>query len=224
MSRDESGFTLVETLVAIVLISILSVGFYQVMFSSVRGATNTQQVAQIAQEARPGLNRIIRDARAASDVITATPTSFRIWTDYDLDHLVDDYEYMQYAYSAGQITITPLAVPAGGAPTAFTGTELTLTGESAATLVNGVGQIGTTQVFTYTSNFLSFDTNGDGEVNATEIENGVPDTLAPQDGQLTGVELKYVSDINIAFTVTVSTRTSNFYGQADLRNRRYSNL
>jgi prepilin-type N-terminal cleavage/methylation domain-containing protein len=222
MTHDEGGFTLVETLVAIVLIAILSIGFYQVMFSTVRGASNTQQVAQIAQEARGGLNRMIRDTRAASDLITASATSYRIWTDYDLDRIVDDYEYMQYAYASGQFTITPLTVPAGGSPSSFTGAEATLTGQTAAVLVDHVGQIGTSPVFNYSSNFLTFDANSDGQVTSAELDTA--SGLGNNNGLVDGLELKYVSDIAYSFTVTVSTRSTNFYGQADLRNRRYSNL
>lgn len=222
MTRDESGFTLIETLVAIALLAILSVGFYQVMFSAVRGSDNTQQVAQISQEARTGMNRIIRDTRAANDIITASSTSYRIWTDYDLDDLVDTYEYIQYAYASGQLTITPLTVPSGGNPSLFTGTETTLTGESSAVLVNNAGQIGTAPVFSYASNFLSFDTNGNGEVTSAELD--ATTGVGNNNGAVDGLELKYVSDVNYAFSVTVSGRTSNFYGQADIRNRRYSNL
>jgi prepilin-type N-terminal cleavage/methylation domain-containing protein len=222
MTHDESGFTLVELMVAIILFAVMSIGIYQVLFSTVRGANTTQQVAEISQDARLGLNRIVRDTREAQQIVTASSTSYRIWSDFDVDGVVDAYEYLQYAVSGGTITLTPLTPPTGGSAAAFTGTEATLTGETAATVVANVSQIGTTPIFGYSSNFLSFDTNGNGEVSSTELDTatGVGNNNSLVDGN----ELSYISDVNIALKVTTSGRSSNFYAQAQLRNRRYSNL
>jgi len=95
-AREEAGFTMIEVLVAITLFSILSVGFYQVMLSGVRGTDTTQDVVTISSEARLGLNRMVRETREA-DVIScaggggpcATPTSYTVNIDFNGDGVYD---------------------------------------------------------------------------------------------------------------------------------------
>jgi prepilin-type N-terminal cleavage/methylation domain-containing protein len=228
MSRhDEEGFSLVEVLIAIFLFSVLSVGFYQVMFSAVRGSTDTADIAEVAEEARLGFNRMIRDTREATKLVSATGTSYRIWTDFDRDGLVDqsDYEYMQYTYDSTnrRLTLTALTAPAGGNPDLITGSESAVAGTSAETLSGHIGLVGTRPVFSYVSNFLQYDTTPvDGEVSSTELDAAAG--LGNNNGVVDGTELKYVSDVNYAFQVSVGGDARTFYGQAQIRNRRYSNL
>ena len=222
---NDDGFTLVELLVSMMLLSIISVGLYQVMFSSVRGSDDTQEIAQISQEARLGFNRMIRDTREAARIVTATSTSYRIWTDFNANNVVDanDYEYVQYSVAGGEIQLTPLSAPAQNlAPRPqFSGNEAVLAGEQAETLIAGVGAVNGQDIFTYSSNFLQFDTSpANGETTAAEIEAAVGDGTAG----LTGTELEYVSDVNYAFTVSVDERTTEFFGQASIRSRRFSDL
>lgn len=224
--HDEQGFTLVEALVAIFLLSVLSVGFYQVMFSAVRGSTDARDIAEVAEEARLGFNRMIRDTRETTDLISATDTSYRIWTDFDRDGLVDqaDYEYMEYAYDSAvrRITLTALTGPAAGDPDLITGTEPAITGTSAETLANSITLVGTRPVFGYVSNHLQYDTiTVDGEVSVAELEAG---TVGANDNVLAGIELDYISDVNYSFQVSIGGDSRTFYGQAQIRNRRYSEL
>lgn len=225
--HDESGFSLIEALVAIFLLSILSVGFYQVMFSAVRGSTDAADIAEVAEEARLGFNRMIRDTREATEVISASGTSYRIWTDFDRDGVVDqaDFEHMQYAYDAttNEITITVLSAPAAGDPDLITGSEPAITGTTAETLAGHVRLVGTRPLFSYSSNFLQFDTNpADGEVSGSELDDAAG--VGNNNDALDGLELEYVSDVNYAFAVSVGGDSRTFYGQAQIRNRRYSNL
>jgi prepilin-type N-terminal cleavage/methylation domain-containing protein len=226
-AHDEGGFSLVEVVVAIFLLSILSVGFYQVMFSAVRGSTDAADIAEVAEEARLGFNRMIRDTRETTKLVSASDTAYRIWTDFDGDNLVDqgDYEYLQYAYdSAGKaITITALTAPAAGNPNLISGSESAIAGTSAETLAGHVELIGTRPVFSYVSNFLQYDTGPvDGEATAAELDD-VAGT-GNNNNLLDGVELDYISDVNYAFRVSVGGDARNFFGQAQIRNRRYSNL
>jgi prepilin-type N-terminal cleavage/methylation domain-containing protein len=226
--RDESGFTLVELMVAIMLFSILSIGFYQVMISSVGGSENTQEIAQISQEARLGLNRMIRDTREVTEIITATPTSYRIWVDFDADDVVDAdaYEHLEYSFVTADNTImmTPLEAPTSNLPDpgpVFTGAEGVLAGEEAEVLVAGVAPAPGRDVFSYASNFLQYDTNGDGEASSAELDTAI----APGDAAgLNDDELAYISEVNYALTVSVDGRNTDFYGQASIRSRRYSDL
>ena len=225
--HEEEGFTLVEAMVAIFLFSVLSVGFYQVMFAAVRGSTDTADIAEVAEEARLGFNRMIRDTRETTDLISASGTSYRIWTDFDRDGRVDetDFEYMEYAYdsAARRLTLTALTGPAAGDPALITGAEAPLTGTAAETLAGNIRLIGTRPVFSYASNFLQYDTAPvDGEVSADELDDA--SGIGNNNNVLDGLELDYVSDMNYAFQVSVGGDARAFYGQAQIRNRRYSNL
>jgi len=230
-AHNESGFTLVELMVAILLLSVLSVGFYQVMFSSVRGSNDAADIAEVAEEARLGFNRMIRDTREATKLVSVDDDSYRMWTDFNRDERVqdDEYEYLEYSYDATEerIVLTALEGPPGGDPALIAGDEGPLAGVPPETLAANVLQIQNTNgtprpVFSYASNFLQFDTNpADGEVSASELDDS---GVGANDGQLTGVELQYVSDVNYAFQVSVGGDRRTFFGQAQIRNRRYSNL
>lgn len=224
---DERGYSLVEVMVAIFLFSVLSIGFYQVMFSAVRGSTDTADIAEVAEEARLGFNRMIRDTRETTRLISAGDDGYRIWTDFDQDGLVEDsdYEYLEYAYDPdlGAITLTALTGPAAGDPDLIDGNEAALAGTEAEVLAGHIGLVGTRPVFSYASNFLQYDTDpANGETSATELDEA--SGLGNNNGFLDGLELDYVSDVNYAFQVSVGGDSRAFYGQAQIRNRRYSEL
>ena len=225
--RDEDGFSLVEVMVAIFLLSVLSVGFYQVMFASVRGSADTADIAEVAEEARLGFNRMIRDTRETTKLISASETGYRIWTDYNQNSLVDesDYEYLEFAYDSalGAITLTALTGPPAGDPDLIDVGATALAGTSTETLAGNIQLVGTRPVFTYASNFLQYDTAPvDGETSAAELDDAAG--LGNNNDVLDGLELDYVSDVNYAFQVSVGGDSRGFYGQAQIRNRRYSNL
>ena len=216
LDHDETGFTLVEILIAVLLFGIISVGFYQVMISSVRGSETSETVAEISQQARTGYNRMIRDAREADVLDAASPTSFTIWVDYDGDGTRDytSYEYIRYTFNETAGTITLAALDASSTTT------------SSATLVSGVEKVDPTiDVFSFSSNRLEYDYNpADGVTTWEEID--TPPTgvvgVGDRDGTLDAAELTFLSDIKIRFTVQVDDRETEFYGQAQLRNRRFS--
>ena len=219
-SCEESGFTIIEVLVAILLFSVVSVGFYQVMISSVRGSETTRDVAEISQEARIGYNRMLRDARDADSLDAASETSFTIWVDYDADDTRDyaSDEYLRYTFNEGARTITLEALDGSNAVL------------ESGVLVAGVRKVETTiPVFDYSSNRLEYDhlpsPTPDGITTWEEIDNPPPGVfgLGDGDGNLdTATELTYISNIIIRFNVRVETRETEFYGEAQLRNRRFS--
>lgn len=202
----EEGFTLIELLVVMLLLSIVTVGFYQVMFSGARGSDVTQSVVRISEEARGGLNRMIRDAREAQVVVSANSTSFQVQVDFNDSGAIEgdlvtpnaegDYEELLFSYDAG----------AG---------RITLNGE---TLVEGAEQIGTAPIFSYYSNDLTFDTNGDGtssveEINASSFGNNNSDLDLAE-------ERAMVSAVVFQFAVRSEDRVTEFYGEAQMRNNR----
>lgn len=220
---NERGFTMIELMIAIFLVSILSVGFYQVMFSSVRGSDTSSNVAQSAEEARLGFNRMIRDTRETTKLVVAEDTRYRIWTDFNGNEVVDaaEFEYMEYAYDEAtrSITLTALSAPAGGDPDLLSDAQGTLAGTDTERLSGDIEEVEPPQpVFEYVSNFLIYDADGDGQTTLDELED------AAGTGVLEGDPLEYVSDVNYAFAVSVNGSSREFYGQAQIRNRRFSDL
>jgi prepilin-type N-terminal cleavage/methylation domain-containing protein len=213
---NEAGYTLIEILVAITLFSVVSIGFYQVMIQTVRGSETTRTVANIAEESRLGFNRMLRDAREADSLDAADATSFTIWVDYNANGTRDytSDEEVRYTYSSGAGTITLASLNAASNVL------------SSAVLMSGVEAVdATVDVFDFTSNRLEYDYNPvDGITTWEEID--TPPTgvvgVGDRDGTLDSAELTYLSNIQIRFNVRINNRATEFYGEAQLRNRRFS--
>lgn len=191
--NDRRGFTLVELLVVMSLFSVVSVGFYQVMFSGVRGNETAQDVATIAQEARLGLNRMIRDTREASGpsaLSEATDTSYKISVLFPGSTTPED---VIYSYNAASNTIR-------------------LNGE---VLIEGVEPVAGLPIFSYSSNSLEYDWNADGTTTLAELEDALTHGIT-----LASDKLIYVSNIDYAFRIRSGDRVTDFFAQAQLRNRR----
>jgi prepilin-type N-terminal cleavage/methylation domain-containing protein len=226
-TREEDGYSLVEVIVALFIFSIISVGFMSVMMSGARSTDATRSSVRLSEEARLGLNRIVRDVREAgwialpSNEAGAVQTSFTVKTDYNGNGVYanstgpygtaeSNYEVVTYAYDAATKSIT---VTADGFP--------------AETLIKGVEPIGTTPVFSFTSNRLELDWNGDGVTTLTEVsENactwgGNSATLdALCNTTLTDKEMAYVTNFALSVKVRSSDATSEYFAEAELRNRR----
>lgn len=216
MTRSETGYTLVELLIGLLVFSMISIGFFQVMISGVRGSETTRSVAEISEEARLGLNRIIRDLREADSIDAASATSFTIWVDYDGDEVRDyaTYEYVRYTFDQAEGTVTVEALD---------GTATVL---SSGTLMDNVTRdAANTDVFSYSSNRLEYDWNpADGVTTWQEIDNppaGV-NGIGDRDGVLDAGELSYISNVSINFDVAVGGEETEFAAEAQLRNRRFS--
>ena len=197
---SEGGFTLIEMLVAITLLSVALGGFYSVMFSGTRGAARAQNVADIGEEARLGLNRLIRDTRQASDISAVSPTSYSLSVDFDGNTVAGESpnsdleeESLTFAYNAVARTIE-------------------LNGE---TLIEGVDPLPGVDMFSYSSNLLEYDWNNDGVTTLAEL-----DAAASQSPPVALAANKsiYLSNVSYQFTVTSGDTSSIVRGQAELRN------
>ena len=204
---NESGFTLIEMLITFFILSILTTVFMQAAFSGTRGSDTARSVARVTQEARLGLNRMIRDTREATLIEDADANGYTVKIDFDSSGTYDnpnsagDIEVLTYAYDSAE-------------------GQITLNGEL---LVNGAREIAGLDMFSYGSNFLTYDWDADGVVTAAELDD------APTHG-VTGVgnnndtldypELSYVSDVIFNFRVVLDDHSERFYGGAQLRNRR----
>jgi prepilin-type N-terminal cleavage/methylation domain-containing protein len=215
--QDESGFTLIETLIALSMLAIVSTAFYMLLFSVIQGSNSSRSVARQSEEARLGFNRMVRDTREAGLILPCSPSAFatcyRVQIDFDNNGAITnpnangDYEDMTYAYA-----------PAARA--------ITLNGE---TLIDGVRAVTGKNVFQYESNALQYDANADGVTTAAELDSSGVAGVGNGNGQLDNPELSYITSINYTFRVGTSTTCSTtpghsgcetFFASAQLRNRR----
>jgi prepilin-type N-terminal cleavage/methylation domain-containing protein len=218
-SRCDEGFTIVELLVVITLLSIVSVGFYQLLFSVARGTRTAENVARITDEARLGFNRIVRDTREGreiSAVSTGDPQSFNVLVDFNADGVITpapdanaqgDYEDLTYSYdsSTGQIR---------------------LNGELLMTDVQCVEVAGVCRpVFNYASERLEYDWNGDGVTTWQELDQASGPAhgvigVSNNNGVLDAGELPFISSVILDLRVVKGDAATTFYARAQLRNNR----
>lgn len=225
--REESGYSLVEVIVSLFVFSIISIGFIGVMMSGARSTDVTRRNVRLSEEARLGLNRIVRDVREAGWIAlpgnqAATAyTSFTVKTDYNGNGAYansagpagtaeSNYEVVTYTYDAATKSIT---VTADGFP--------------AETLIKGVEPIGSTPVFSFTSNRLEFDWNADGVTTMTEVSDNActwgGNSTSLDSGcnsTLTDKELSYLTNFSLSVEVNSEDAHSEYFAEAQLRNRR----
>ena len=205
---NERGFTLVELLVAIALFSVISVAFYSVMISGTDGSQTSRNVAETAEEARLGFNRIVRDTREADSIESASPTSYNVKIDFNADGVYEnpnslgDYEDVTFAYDAVNDVITVndevlmrgVLPPEGGEP-----------------------------MFEFGSNLLQYDWDADGITTWQELDRardfGVVG-VGNADGELNEGELPYITDISMNLNVRVGSSEETFTSLVQMRNRR----
>jgi prepilin-type N-terminal cleavage/methylation domain-containing protein len=208
MRTNESGLTLVEVLVAIAILSVVSLGFYSVMLSGVRSSDTTESVVQISEEARLGLNRMVRDTREGDSLASATPTSYRVRVDFNDDSAYEnpnangDYEDLTFLFVAGS----------GGAPG-----KITLNGR---TLIDGVEEIPGQDVFTYYSSNLVEDVDNNGIAEWQELDGSGSVGVGNGNGVLDSGELPYITNVRYSLRVEAEDRTTEFYAESQLRNLR----
>jgi prepilin-type N-terminal cleavage/methylation domain-containing protein len=208
MRTNESGLTLVEVLVAIAILSVVSLGFYSVMLSGVRSSDTTESVVAISEEARLGLNRMVRDTREGDSLASASPTSYRVRVDFNDDSAYQnpnangDYENLTFAFVAGS----------GGAPG-----RITLNG---STLIDGVRAIPGQDIFTYYSSNLVEDADNNGIAEWQELDASTSVGVGNGNGVLDSGELPFITNVRYAIRVEAQDRATEFYAESQLRNLR----
>lgn len=203
LRHSEDGFTLIETLVALALISIVTTTFYTIMFSGVRGSETSRNVTRVSEEARSGLNRIVRDTREADVLSNVSANSYNIKIDFNGDgayenpNLDGDFEDLTYSYHAAS-------------------KSLRLNGE---VLVAGVEPFGAEPIFSFSSSYLKYDWNANGVTTLAELE-AAP--LPPHlDTSVTaGNEAALLTAVGFEFQVRSGESMAEFFSEAHLRNRR----
>lgn len=216
MARREGGFTVVEVLIAMFIFSVISVGFYQVLFSATRGSNTTRDIVKVSEEARLGFNRMVRDTREGNILLTPSATSYTVQVDFDGDGFIDpvpddptgNYEELTFTFNPSSTGDGTISVSNGAS------SEVLVRGVDCIRRADNLCQ----DVFTYSSSRLEYDTNGDGQTSAAEliVAAGVHNNNSVLDGD----EIRLVDGVAMALVVTQGDSSTRFYAHAQLRNRR----
>jgi prepilin-type N-terminal cleavage/methylation domain-containing protein len=83
LARGEAGFTLVELLVSMSLLTIVMGALLGIADSSLPVAARDQERAHVLGEAQSGLDRMTRELRQATKVVWTSPTADAIWFEVD---------------------------------------------------------------------------------------------------------------------------------------------
>ena len=99
MGKNKKGFTVVELLVSLAIMSVALTSIYGLYMSYVRVYTTEGVTSQVQQGVRASMNMMVRDIRMAGldpnrtgsfGIIEATPQSIRFTADRDVDGEIDD--------------------------------------------------------------------------------------------------------------------------------------
>jgi prepilin-type N-terminal cleavage/methylation domain-containing protein len=240
MTGDDSGLSLIELLVAMVLAVVLMAVTMTTVVNSQKVVVTTKQLQDINEEARQAVNRMARDVRQAQDVVTAVNpdgstynaaalTAVRFASDFDGDACI-----------GGTSTINPAAVclPYNAAnPEDITycfqpGVRQLFVIDNQASAVTPVSSSSTACAggqpllagnvvafkVQYRSNQYRHDlTPADGITTWREVDAALPPT-----GNGNGVldlELRDVDSMVIEVAVELGGRVQKYRTQVDLRNR-----
>lgn len=92
--HDEGGMTLVEMMVAIMLLSILVATFYSFLFGGERASRNGQEWLELNQTARLSLERLSRELREADSIAQISGASeVKFQADFDASGTFSGGEY-----------------------------------------------------------------------------------------------------------------------------------
>jgi prepilin-type N-terminal cleavage/methylation domain-containing protein len=93
-NRWNPGFTLTEILVAVAVFSFITMTIYSVYQLSQKAFRETEKVAEITQNGRVVLERMIREIRQTKVIITELPSDDSIT--FEDGHISEPYHYIHY--------------------------------------------------------------------------------------------------------------------------------
>jgi prepilin-type N-terminal cleavage/methylation domain-containing protein len=236
--RDDAGFTLVEMLVACVLMGILGTVFLTVLLGANTSATATKSSQDLNEEARLGLNRMARELRQATVLQTVLNPDGPSYNASNVTAVTFSADFNGDGCINGVMpSPTPSPTPTCVANDANNPEVLTYCWDPSATVrqlflipgalagsscqVAGAKPILAGQVtafkLSYRSNNYLADANNDGITTWLELDQAGP-PLGNEDNAL-DTELPEVDSVVIALTVSANgTHVQNYTTQVDLRN------
>ena len=233
--RTDAGFTLVEMLVATVLVTLLGGSVMTMVLATRTSTVNSTSQQDLNEEARLGLNRMARELRQATaitnvlnpDGASYSPTAVTAVTftaDFNGDGCIDGVapggsttgctandpnnpETLTYCWDP-TATVRELFLIAGtmsGSSCNVSGAQPILAGQVSAFKLS------------YRSNLYLYDANNDGITTWSELDAaGAP--VGNSNGQLDSVELPEIDTVVIDLTAQSGSHVQTYTTQVDLRN------
>jgi len=238
-SDAAAGFTLIEMLVSMLLLSVLGTVFLTTIMGSKSSLTATATSQDLNEEARLALNRMARELRQATAITnvlnpdgasysSSAITAVTFTADFNGDGCIDGVAPSPaptpapvcQAYSANNPeTLTYCWDPSGTSkqlyliPGTLSGTTCQVSGAMPIL----AGQV-TSFTLAYRSNLYLYDANGDGITTWTELD-AAGSPVGNTDGQLDQPEMANLDSIVIDLTVASNGSFAQSYEtQVDLRN------
>jgi prepilin-type N-terminal cleavage/methylation domain-containing protein len=235
LRNDDGGFTLVEMLIAIVVLGILGTVFLTTVTGAQTSAKGTSSEQDLNEEARLALNRMARELRQADSLTevrnpdgasydSTAITSLTFTADFNGDGCIDGTTstvgVVCQPYSASNPeTLTYCWDPRAGVrqlyliPGTLSGASCQVTGA----LPILAGQV-TSFKLSYRSNEYLYDADGDGITTWSELDDAGP-PVGNNDDALGQPELANVDSVVVALTVSANGNHQQAYTtQVDLRN------
>lgn len=205
--RGEDGYTLIELLIAFVLISLVTTGFYILLFSQQQAGKMARSVAGISEETRLGFGRMVRDTREGDVLTAASASSYTVKVNFDGDSQYEtpnqngDHEILTYSYDAANSTIS-------------------VNGD---VLMKGASPIPGRDLFTYSSNNLEYDWGNDGTTTWQDLDAaasyGVIGVGSNPPNSALDAEIPHLTSVHFAVRVSDGGSSTDFTSTSQMRNR-----
>lgn len=240
VQADDDGFTLVEMLVAMVIVFVLLGLTMSVLVSSNGVVKTTSQMNNLNEEARQAVNRMARDIRQASSIVTAVNpdgaafnpsgiVAVRLKADFDGDRCIGGValpgvtttclpynaanpEDITYCYEPGSRQLYVIDNQASPPVTPVSSTSTSCSGGQPLLAGNVSGF-----KVEYRSNDYRYDLNPtDGVTTWTELDAAGP-PVGNQNGLL-DAELTSIDSVVLDVTMQIANHSQVYRTQVDLRN------
>lgn len=235
---DDSGFTLVELLVSMVVMFVLLGVTFSAVTTSNSAVVTTAQQQGLNEEARQAINRMARDIRQASAVVTAVNpdgpvfsttglVAIRLNADFDGDGCIGGVsatvspclpynagnpEDITYCFEPASRQLYVIDNQASGA-VPVTSTTTSCSGGQPLLAGNVQGF-----KIEYRSNQYRYDLNpSDGVTTWRELDEADP-PVGNQNGKL-DIELANVDSVVLTLTMSIGGKSQGYRTQVDLRNQ-----